>query len=114
MRMTGLRGQSRTADGIVMIIYACLALQGGRPESPSVLGGCPVGRTGQCWDSALAESFFATLKNEFNGERPWPSRAVAHTAVFERIEGWRIVQPLDSSLGYRSPSDREATLAACR
>ncbi|MFF4693764.1 integrase core domain-containing protein [Streptomyces sp. NPDC001307] len=29
-----------------------------------------VGRTGQCWDNALAESFFATLKNELNDDRP--------------------------------------------
>ncbi|MET8509758.1 integrase core domain-containing protein [Streptomyces sp. NPDC004787] len=31
-----------------------------------------VGRTGQCWDNALAESFFATLKNELVDTRPWP------------------------------------------
>ncbi|WP_435841478.1 integrase core domain-containing protein [Streptomyces griseofuscus] len=29
-----------------------------------------VGRTGQCWDNALAESFFATLKNELIGTQP--------------------------------------------
>ncbi|MEU1670359.1 IS3 family transposase [Streptomyces sparsogenes] len=34
-----------------------------------------VGRTGQCWDNALAESFFATLKNELIGTQPWPSRS---------------------------------------
>ncbi|MGW5971625.1 IS3 family transposase [Streptomyces sp. NPDC055186] len=38
-----------------------------------------VGRTGQCWDNALAESFFATLKNELPGDRSWPSRSVART-----------------------------------
>ncbi|MGW2770514.1 integrase core domain-containing protein [Streptomyces sp. NPDC001275] len=47
-----------------------------------------VGRTGQCWDNALAESFFATLQNELFGDRPWPSRSIARTAVFEWIEGW--------------------------
>ncbi|MFJ8197144.1 integrase core domain-containing protein [Streptomyces sp. NPDC096152] len=39
-------------------------------------------RTGQCWDNALAESFFATRKNELTDARPWPSRAAARTAIF--------------------------------
>ncbi|MFD8750087.1 integrase core domain-containing protein [Kitasatospora sp. NPDC059577] len=55
------------------------------------------GRTGQCWDNALAESFFATLKQELLGDRPWPSRAAARTAIFEWIEAWynirRLQQP---------------------
>jgi transposase InsO family protein len=34
-----------------------------------------LGRTGQCWDNALAESFFAALKGELIDTRPWPSRA---------------------------------------
>ncbi|MFE4414124.1 integrase core domain-containing protein [Streptomyces sp. NPDC056821] len=71
-----------------------------------------VGRTGQCWDNALAESFFATLKNELFGDRPWPSRSIARTAVFEWIEGWYNLHRLHSSLGYRSPADYEAALAA--
>ena len=73
----------------------------------------PVGRTGQCWDNALTESFFATLKSELIGDRPWRSRAAAHTAVFEWIEGWCNLHRLHSSLGYRSPADYEAALAAC-
>ncbi|GAA4978382.1 hypothetical protein GCM10023205_53010 [Yinghuangia aomiensis] len=36
-----------------------------------------VGRTGQCWDNALAESFFATLKNDLGTDRRWPTRAIA-------------------------------------
>jgi hypothetical protein len=71
-----------------------------------------VGRTGQCWGNALAEPFFATLKNELFGDRPWPSRSFARTAVFEWIEGWYNLHRLHSSLGYRSPADYEAALAA--
>jgi transposase InsO family protein len=71
-----------------------------------------VGRTGQCWDNALAESFFATLKNELTDTRPWPSRAAAHTAIFEWIESWYNLQRLHSSLGYRTPADYETALAA--
>ncbi|WP_030277812.1 IS3 family transposase [Streptomyces sp. NRRL B-24484] len=71
-----------------------------------------VGRTGQCWDNALAESFFATLKRELIEDRPWPSRAAARTAIFEWVEGWYNIRRLHSSLGYRSPADYEAVLAA--
>ncbi|MFF3257021.1 transposase [Actinacidiphila glaucinigra] len=47
-----------------------------------------VGRTGQCWDNALAESFFATIKRELIDDRSWPSRAAAHSAIFEWIEAY--------------------------
>ncbi|GAA2110497.1 hypothetical protein GCM10009802_07690 [Streptomyces synnematoformans] len=72
------------------------------------------GRTGVCWDNALAESFFATLKRELGAGRQhvWPSRAVAHSAIFEFIEGWFNVHRLHSSLGYRSPTEYEAALTA--
>ncbi|WP_405970585.1 IS3 family transposase [Streptomyces sp. NBC_00988] len=46
-----------------------------------------VGRTGQCWDNALAESFFATIKQELLDTSSWPSRAAARTAIFDFIEG---------------------------
>ncbi|MEU0981659.1 integrase core domain-containing protein [Streptomyces griseus] len=47
-----------------------------------------VGRTGQCWNNALAESFFSTIKRELLGISPWPSRAAVRTAIFDFIEGW--------------------------
>ncbi|MBE0011532.1 hypothetical protein DXT87_17420 [Arthrobacter sp. AET 35A] len=36
-----------------------------------------MGLTGICWDNAMAESFFATLKTEFYHRRVWPTRARA-------------------------------------
>lgn len=66
-----------------------------------------VGRTGQCWDNALAESFFATIKGELIDRRSWPNRAAAHRAIFEYIEGWYNTRRLHSTLGYRSPADYE-------
>jgi putative transposase len=70
-----------------------------------------VGRTGQCWDNALAESFFATIKRELLGTSPWPNRALARTAIFDFIESWYNLHRLHSSLGYRSPAEYEAALA---
>ncbi|PIM71217.1 IS3 family transposase [Streptomyces sp. JV178] len=71
-----------------------------------------VGRTGQCWDNALAESFFATIKRELLGTVAWPSRAAVRTAIFDFVEGWYNLHRLHSSLGYRSPAEYETALAA--
>jgi transposase InsO family protein len=65
-----------------------------------------VGRTGQCWDNALAESFFSSLKGELVDTRSWPTRAGARRAVVEYI-GWYNGTRLHSSLGYKSPADYE-------
>jgi transposase InsO family protein len=67
-----------------------------------------VGRRGQCWDNAVAESFFATIKTELLDREPWPTRALAHQAIFEWIEGWYNTRRRHSSLGYLSPAQYEA------
>jgi transposase InsO family protein len=66
-----------------------------------------VGRKGQCWDNAVAESFFATIKRELIDTRPWPTHAGLRHAVFEYIEGWYNTRRLHSSLGYLSPNHYE-------
>jgi transposase InsO family protein len=66
-----------------------------------------VGRKGQCWDNAVAESFFATIKTELLDRQPWPTKAKAHKAIFEYIEGWYNTRRLHSSLGYLSPTAYE-------
>jgi transposase InsO family protein len=67
-----------------------------------------LGRTGQCWDNALAESFFASLKGELTDTRPWPARAAARRAVVEYI-AWYNGTRLHSSLGYRTPAEFETS-----
>jgi putative transposase len=66
-----------------------------------------VSRKGECWDNAVAESFFATLKRELTDDRAWPTRAGLHRAVFDYIEGWYNTRRLHSSLGYLSPVEYE-------
>lgn len=64
-------------------------------------------RPRQCWDNAVAESFFSTLKMELVHRQPMPTRAAARQAVFEYIEVFYNRQRLHSALGYRSPAEYE-------
>jgi transposase InsO family protein len=66
------------------------------------------GRTGQCWDNALAESFFASLKGECLDQQLWPTRTAARRATVEYI-GWYNGTRLHSALGYQTPNEFEAT-----
>jgi len=68
-----------------------------------------VGRRGQCWDNAVAESFFSTIKTELIHRQPWPTHTAARQAIFEYIEGWYNTRRRHSSLGYLSPTAFEAT-----
>jgi transposase InsO family protein len=67
-----------------------------------------IGRKGECWDNAVAESFFATIKRELIDARSWPTRAGLYRAVFDYIEGWYNTRRLHSTLGYLSPAQYEA------
>ncbi len=72
--------------------------------------GCTVSmsRTGNCYDNAVMESFFATLKTECVRSQ-FVTRAQARTVIFEYIECWYNRQRLHSSLGYLSPIEFELT-----
>jgi putative transposase len=63
-------------------------------------------RTGNCYDNAVMESFFATLKAECASSQ-FKSKLEARSAVFEYIEGWYNRQRLHSSLDYLSPVEFE-------
>ena len=67
-----------------------------------------VGRKGQCWDNAVAESFFATLKTELIHRRVWPTHKAATSAMFSYIEGWYNTRRRHSTLDYHSPASYES------
>jgi transposase InsO family protein len=75
-------------------------------------------RPRQCWDNAVAESFFATLKAELIDRQSWATRAQVRSAIFEYIEVFYNRRRLHSSLGYLAPATyeeihhQEAALAA--
>jgi putative transposase len=64
-----------------------------------------MGRVGQCWDNALAESFFSALKNELVYRTVFATQAKARTAVAEYIEVFYNRTRLHSALGYKTPTE---------
>jgi transposase InsO family protein len=65
-------------------------------------------RKGNCWDNAVAESFFATIKAELCHRLHFVTRSQARHAIFEYIEVFYNRERLHSTLDYRSPSEYEA------
>lgn len=68
---------------------------------------CSMSRKGDCWDNAVAESFFATLKREMENADEFESRASAALAVGEYIDGFYNIQRRHSAIGYNSPIEFE-------
>ena len=66
-----------------------------------------MGSRGDCFDNAVAESFFATLKKELIHGRSWPSKAELRTEVFEYIEIFFNRHRRHSTLGFLSPAQFE-------
>ncbi len=62
-----------------------------------------MGYTGICWDNSMAESFFATLKTEFNYRRAWPTKKTARIAVGEWIEDRYNRRRRHASIGQITP-----------
>lgn len=67
-------------------------------------------RKGDCYDNAVAESFFSTLEFELLRRNDWHTRADARRAIFRYIETWYNRKRRHSSLGYLSPAAYEAQL----
>jgi putative transposase len=66
-----------------------------------------MGRTGVCWDNALAESFFATYKLELIEPTSWPTRARARTATVHWLEAVYNRRRRHSAIDMLSPIDYE-------
>jgi putative transposase len=71
-------------------------------------------RRGNCWDNAVAESFFATLEWELIDDSGWQTGLEAHRAIAEYIEIWYNRIHRHSSLGYRNPAAYEEMLETTR
>lgn len=74
-------------------------------------------RTGDCWDNAVAESFFATLRAELVDDERYPTRRAAEISIGDYIDGFYNIERLHSHLDYVSPiefelKERVAAIAA--
>lgn len=68
---------------------------------------CSMSRKGNCWDNAVMESFFGTLKTELVYHREYETREEARSDIFDYIEVFYNRHRLHSALGYRSPAEFE-------
>lgn len=66
-----------------------------------------MGSRGDCWDNAVAESFFATLKKELIHRGSWARREQLRVAVFDYIEIFYNATRRHSTLGMLSPAEYE-------
>ena len=95
---TGFLHHSDQGGQFTSLAYQCLLLAHDCQISMS--------RVGNCYDNAVMESFFSTLKSEC-ATGPFASRAQARRAIFEYIEVWYNRQRLHSTLGYLPPVEFE-------
>lgn len=87
--------------------YTCGAYQ----QQLTTLGITPcMSGKGNCYDNAVAESFFSTLKNELVHHQTYSSRDEASREIFSFIEGFYNRQRRHQSLGYLSPLEFERRL----
>jgi putative transposase len=90
----------------------CQYTSGDYREQLSALGvTVSMSRKGNCWDNAVAESFFATLKKELVHRRSWPDRTTLRNALFDYIEVFYNRRRLHSTIGYKTPAQLESDYA---
>jgi putative transposase len=68
---------------------------------------CSMSRAGDCWDNAVLESFFATLKTELVHDARWATREAAHRDLAHYLDVWYNHERRHASLGYRTPAEYE-------
>ncbi len=95
----GLIWHSDQGSQFVSLVFGQQARKAGIAQS--------MGSKGDCFDNAVAESFFATIKKELIHRRAWPTKAELRTEVFDYIEVFYNRQRRHSTLGQRSPVEFE-------
>jgi len=101
--------QRQPADGLIHhtdrgLLYATKQYR----QTMAAYGMMPsMGRKGDCYDNAVAESFFSTLKNELIYGRNYDTCDQARSEIFEYIEVFYNRQRLHQTLGYKTPMDYE-------
>jgi putative transposase len=102
-------GRRRPAPGLMHHSDRGMQYAGGAYQTLLAQHGihCSMSRAGDCWDNAVVESFFATLKTELVTDARWPTREAAHHDLAEYLDIWYNHQRRHASLGYRTPAEYE-------
>lgn len=90
------------------IQYACTEFKDTVEANNDVIRS--MSRKGNCWDNAVAESFFKTLKSDLIYGSKFETVKEAKSAIFEYIEIWYNRKRMHSSIGYRTPEEMEEYL----
>ena len=105
----------RRRPGVGLVHHSDRGVQYASAEYREVLAAhgiqASMSRRGNCWDNAVAESFFATLEWELIERSRWVTHAQAEREVTEYIERWYNTERRHSALDYLSPAEYEARLA---
>ena len=109
LKMAVARRRRRTED---LLHHSDRGVQYASDDYQSLLArhgiDCSMSGRGDCYDNAMMESFWATLKTELVHQRRYATREEARQSIFEYIEMFYNRQRLHSSLGYVSPDSFEA------
>jgi len=100
-------GRRIPAKGLIFhsdrgVQYACDAFRETLVKAKGVKQS--MSKKGDCWDNAVAESFFKSIKNESLKHETFRTRKQAEARVFDYIEIWYNNQRLHSALGYKTPN----------
>jgi transposase InsO family protein len=68
---------------------------------------CSMSRRGNCWDNAVAESFFGPMKDDLGLDRPYSTREIGRAVIADYIDGFYNPERRHSTLDYRSPIEYE-------
>lgn len=71
---------------------------------------CSMSRKGNCWDNAIAESFFHSLKTELVYLEKYATREIAKQSIFQYIEGYYNKIRRHSAIGFLAPEEYENQL----
>lgn len=104
--------------GDTLIFHSDRGVQYACSEFRQQLVGSPIiqsmSRKGNCWDNAVAESFFKTMKTEMVYQKTFKTKKQAYLAIFEYIEVWYNRKRIHSSLGYLTPLEFEKTMRSSK
>jgi putative transposase len=105
---------ARRSPGAGLLHHSDRGVQYASDDYQALLAGhgieCSMSGKGDCWDNAVMESFWGTLKTELVNHEHYETREQARASVFEYVEVFYNRHRLHSSLGYKSPEQFERSL----